>query len=174
MLSKCCIKQIIKAQSLPLRSSQSMGETGTRTGNSTEGDACCNRGQVCSTGTLMHPGVGAREGFPDEVMDSTPTSFVMIMKKRMNLNTKLLFSFKSQRNSLKWVLAQGFTCISLFSHVFFQDIYFLLSTIYVPGTVLHSSPIVSHLIFTNNPKCFQSRCTHPSPVSVNNYKTGKN
>lgn len=38
---------------------------------------------MLDTGTLMHPAVGARVGFPDEVMDSTPTFFAVIMEKRM-------------------------------------------------------------------------------------------
>ena len=36
-----------------------------------------------AAGTLVHPAVGARAGFPDEAPDSTPTFFIVIMEKRM-------------------------------------------------------------------------------------------
>lgn len=134
--------------------------------NSIEGDRCCD------TGTLMHPAVGARAGFPDEVTDSTPTFFVVIMEKRMTWNPRLLFSFKSQSNSSKWVLAWG----CKYSHYFYM--YFFKIPISpwgltMPGTVLHSLSPASHLLFTNNPRGIQPWYTLMSGVSVNDYKTGK-
>lgn len=90
MSSKCCIKQIIKAQSLSLRSSQSEGQTHTRTDNSTEGGQYQDRGwhrmpgHAARTRSTTSRG-GGKGRFPEEEKDSAPAFFVVILEGRVNL-----------------------------------------------------------------------------------------
>ena len=86
---------------------------------------------------------GGSQGRSPGCDDSTPTFFVVVMEKRMTWNPRLLFSFKSQSNSSKWVLAWG----CKYSHYFY--IYFFKIPISpwgltMPGTVLHSLSPASH------------------------------
>lgn len=140
-MPQCCIKHIIRARSVSLRSSK--GER--QTDNSVEGTMLPQRPLqgpwVCGRGTLSCP-AGGREVSQMGCWAPPQLFWVMIMERRVTLNPKPLFPFKSQNNDSLWVMLWGFTYLSIFTLILSSHLtYFLVSTNYVPGSGQHNLPI---------------------------------